>query len=145
MTEREKLIKLIETGTNLASKKAVEETARIVKENHHYNSATDKTVSISEMLADYLLENGVIVPAVEIGTTVYEIRQKGISVSNRRYDSGITTQKQLKNAIFDGKTLYIESKLYAKSDNVRLGKTVFLTREEAEKALEERKNENETR
>ena len=145
MTEREKLIKLIETGTNLASKKAVEETARIVKENHHYNSATDKTVSISEMLADYLLENGVIVPVVEIGTTVYEIRQKGIGFSNRRYDSGITTQKQLKNAIFDGETLYIESKLYAKSDNVRLGKTVFLTREEAEKALEERKNENETR
>ena len=144
MTEREKLIKLIETGTNLASKKAVEETARIVKENHHYNSATDKTVSISEMLADYLLENGVIVPvpAVEIGTTVYEIRQKGIGFSNRRYDSGITTQKQLKNAIFDGKTLYIESKLYAKSDNVRLGKTVFLTREEAEKALEVRDNES---
>ena len=96
-------------------------------------------------IADYLLKNGVIVPVVAIGTTVYEIRQKGIGFSNRRYDSGITTQKQLKNAIFDGKTLYIESKLYAKSDNVRLGKTVFLTREEAEKTLEERKNENETR
>lgn len=96
-------------------------------------------------IADYLLKNGVIVPVVAIGTTVYEIRQKGISFSNRRYDSGITTKKQLKNAIFDGKTLYIESKLYAKSDNVRLGKTVFLTREEAEKALEERRNENETR
>ena len=96
-------------------------------------------------IADYLLNNGVIVPVVAIGTTVYEIRQKGIGFSNRRYDSGITTQKQLKNAIFDGKTLYIESKLYAKSDNVRLGKTVFLTREEAENALEERKNENETR
>lgn len=96
-------------------------------------------------IADYLLKNGVIVPVVEIGTTVYEIRQKGISFSNRRYDSSITTKKQLKNAIFDGKTLYIESKLYAKSDNVRLGNTVFLTREEAENALEERKNENETR
>ena len=96
-------------------------------------------------IADYLLKNGVIVSVVEIGTTVYEIRQKGISFSNRRYDSGITTQKQLKNAIFDGKTLYIQSKLYAKSDNVRLGKTVFLTREEAEKALEERKSGNETR
>ena len=96
-------------------------------------------------IADYLLKNGVIVPVVAIGTTVYEIRQKGIGFSNRRYDSGITTQKQLKNAIFDGKTLYIQSKLYAKSDNVRLGKTVFLTREKAEKALEERKNENETR
>ena len=91
-----------------------------------------------KILADYLLESGVIVPTVEIGTIVYEIRQKGISFSNRRYDSGITTQKQLKNAIIDGKTLYIESKLYAKSDNVRLGKTVFLTLEEAEKSLAER-------
>ena len=91
-----------------------------------------------KILADYRLKSGVIVPAVEIGTTVYEIRQKGIGFSNRRYDSGITTQKQLKNAIFDGKTLYIQSKLYAKSDNVRLGKTVFLTREEAENALKER-------
>ena len=91
-----------------------------------------------KILADYLLESGVIVPTVEIGTIVYEIRQKGISFSNRRYDSGITTKKQLKNAIFDGKTLYIESKLYAKSDNVRLGKTVFLTLEEAEKSLAER-------
>ena len=89
-------------------------------------------------IADYLLKNGVIVPVVAIGTTVYEIRQKGISFSNRRQDSGIATKKQLKNAIFDGKTLYIESKLYAKSDNVRLGKTVFLTREEAKEVLKER-------
>ena len=115
MTEREKLIDLLQ---NVPS-----------------DSEGNKGVGT---IADYLLENGVIVPAVEIGTTVYEIRQKGIGFSNRRYDSGITTQKQLKNAIFDGETLYIESKLYAKSDNVRLGKTVFLTREEAEKALKER-------
>ena len=34
-------------------------------------------------------------------------------------------------------TLYAKEKRYAKNDSVRLGKTVFLTREEAEKALEE--------
>ena len=115
MTEREKLIDLLQN----------------VPADYEGNRGVGN-------IADYLLKNGVIVPVVEIGTTVYEIRQKGIGFSNRRYDSGITTQKQLKNAIFDGKTLYIESKLYAKSDNVRLGKTVFLTREEAEKALKER-------
>lgn len=130
MTERDRLFELLENGFFEALSKCKGE---------------NKDKKVCDYLADYLLENGVIVPAVKIGTTVYEIRQKGISFSNRRYDSGITTQKQLKNAIFDGKTLYIESKLYAKSDNVRLGKTVFLNREEAEKALEERKNENETR
>ena len=125
MTERERLFELLENGLFEALSKCKGE---------------DKDKKACDFLADYLLENGVIVPvpAVKIGTTVYEIRQKGIGFSNRRYDSGITTQKQLKNAIFDGKTLYIESKLYAKSDNVRLGKTVFLTREEAEKALAER-------
>ena len=122
MTERERLFELLENGFFEALSKCKGE---------------NKDKKVCDYLADYLLENGVIVPvpAVKIGTTVYEIRQKGISFSNRRYDSGITTKKQLKNAIFDGKTLYIESKLYAKSDNVRLGKTVFLTREDAEAAL----------
>ena len=123
MAERERLFELLENGFFEALSKCKGE---------------NKDKKVCDYLADYLIENGVIVPTVEIGTTVYEIRQKGIGFSNRRYDSGITTQKQLKNAIFDGKTLYIESKLYAKSDNVRLGKTVFLTREEAEKALAER-------
>lgn len=123
MTERDRLFELLENGFFEALSKCKGE---------------NKDKKVRDYLADYLLENGVIVPAVKIGTTVYEIRQKSISFSNRRYDSGITTQKQLKNAIFDGKTLYIESKLYAKSDNVRLGKTVFLNREEAEEALMER-------
>ena len=134
MTERERLIELLKNN-NCPSPFICDANCKYINSDN----------CSAERIADYLLENGVIVPAVEIGTIVYEIRQKGIGFSNRRYDSGITTQKQLKNAIFDGKTLYIESKLYAKSDNVRLGKTVFLTREEAEKELEERKNENETR
>ena len=67
MTEREKLIKLIETGTRIAYDRSLEEVKRIVKENHHFNSATDRTVSISEMVADFLLENGVIVPPVKVG------------------------------------------------------------------------------
>ena len=128
MNERERLIELLKTD-NCPSPFVCDANCKYINSEN----------CLAERMADYLLENGVIVPVVEIGTTVYEIRQKGIGFSNRRYDSGITTQKQLKNAIFDGKTLYIQSKLYAKSDNVRLGKTVFLTREEAEKALKERK------
>ena len=67
MTERERLIKLIEDGTRIAYDKSLEEVRRIVKENHHFNSATDRTVSISEIVADYLLSNGVIVPPVKVG------------------------------------------------------------------------------
>ena len=67
MTERERLIELIETGTRLAYDRSLEEVKRIVKENHHFNSATDRTVSISEMVADFLLESGVIVPPVKAG------------------------------------------------------------------------------
>ena len=59
MTERDRLIKLIEEGTRIAYDKSLEEVRRIVKENHHFNSETDRTVSISEIVADFLLSNGV--------------------------------------------------------------------------------------
>lgn len=67
MTERERLIELIEAGTRIAYDRSLEDVKRIVKENHHFNSATDRTVSVSEMVADYLLENGVIVLPCKIG------------------------------------------------------------------------------
>ena len=133
MTEREKLIKLIETGISLASKKAVEETARIVKENHHYNSATDKTVSISEMLADYLLENGVIVlPVNMIGNTLWFVNCDDNIVCDKI--DGITISDRHGVYIFLQKS---DNEPYELSD---IGKFLFYTREEAEKALEERKN-----
>ena len=138
MTERERLIELIEEGTRIAYDKSLEEVRRIVKENHHFNSATDRTVSVSEMVADFLLSNGVIVPPVKVGDTVYEIRENGRSpISGRRFDRCITTVQMLDCAAIRKSTLYAKEKRYAKNDSVRLGKTVFLTREEAEKALEE--------
>ena len=89
-------------------------------------------------IADYLLENGVIVPPCCIGDTVYEIRENGRSpISGRRFDRCITTVQMLDCAVIRKSTLYAKEKRYAKNDSVRLGKTVFLTREEAEKALEE--------
>ena len=142
MTERERLIELIEEGTRIAYDKSLEEVRRIVKENHHFNSATDRTVSVSEMVADFLLSNGVIVPPVKVGDTVYEIRENGRSpISGRRFDRCITTVQMLDCAAIRKSTLYAKEKRYAKNDSVRLGKTVFLTREEAEKALEEREEE----
>ena len=138
MTERDRLIKLIEEGTRIVYDKSLEEVRRIVKENHHFNSATDRTVSISEIVADFLLSNGVIVPPCCIGDTVYEIRENGKNpISGRRFDRCITTVQMLDCAAIRKSTLYAKEKRYAKNDSVRLGKTVFLTREEAEKALKE--------
>ena len=88
-------------------------------------------------IADYLLENGVIVPPVYVGGTVYEIRRKAVSPSGRETNCGICTISFLKHCINIGSELYVKGKPYVKSDFYRLGKTVFLTREEAEKALKE--------
>ena len=93
----------------------------------------------AEVVADYLLANGVIVPPCKVGQTVYELRKKSVSYRGRIHDYSISTMLSLRNAAVDeGAEIYIKEKPFAKSDNVRLGKTVFLTREEAEQALKER-------
>lgn len=123
MNERDRLIELIVTAEN--------EIFRAFP----YTNSTKRI----EIVADYLLENGVIVPPCCIGDTVYEIRENGrIPISGRRFDRCITTVQMLDCAAIRKSTLYAKEKRYAKNDSVRLGKTVFLTREEAEKALEER-------
>lgn len=92
-----------------------------------------------EAIADYLLANGVICPPCKVGDTLYDL----ITVD---------TEKELNvNEIlcgtaqgfsFDGKTIWISASYtncmfyYHRSNEI--GKTVFLSREEAEKALAER-------
>ena len=133
MTDRERLIELIETGTRLAYDKSLEEVRRIVKENHHFNSATDRTVSISEIVADFLLSNGVIVPPVQVGATVYCT------------DSYRHLIKPLEIIGFEVDYTKRICKYYCSGGDytpawfnpAEIGKTVFLTREEAEKALKE--------
>ena len=85
-------------------------------------------------LADYLLKNGVIVPPCKVGDIVYTI--------NRRHPKkwkvhfiGYNSQGEFKMHIATEKfTEMLEVWDYA------IGKTVFLTREEAEKALERSEN-----
>ena len=134
MTERERLIELIEAGTRIAYDRSLEDVKRIVKENHHFNSATDRTVSVSEMVADFLLENGVIVPPVQVGATVYCT------------DSYRHLIKPLEIIGFEVDYTKRICKYYCSGgdytpawfNTAEIGKTVFLTREEAEKALKER-------
>ena len=89
-----------------------------------------------------LLANGITVPPVSIGTIVYEIRAKGKGSPRGRFcDYSVTTNYSLLNAIDRGLDLYIEQKLFVKTDMTRWNKTVFLTKEEAKEKLREKENE----
>lgn len=114
MTEREKLIELIQN--------AVGGCAR------HW----------AEIIADHLLSNGVIVPPVELGsrrkvyipvkgtTLVYETKVYAIGVDE---DGEMTINPKE----------YPEEVISISGFNI--GKTVFFTKEEALKALKERKEQ----
>ena len=84
----------------------------------------------AEVIADHLLANGVIVPPVKVGQTVYGIF----------YPGKVEPITVVEICIGDGDVLILsdtngEDTFFHPLD---IGKTVFLTREEAEKALAER-------
>ena len=89
-----------------------------------------------EKLADYLLENGVIVPPCKVGATLYFLY-------DRRYADkpDLTTQIYETNEWYfdiDEKGISIKPRFvhgYKGKYHYYLGKTVFLTKEEAEQAL----------
>lgn len=108
MTERERLIEMLNEWGN--------------KENDGVRA---------ESIADYLLENGVIVLPCKVGDTVYRISTK--SCTKMKY---IQKTKVSRIAIDnDGTWIFCECNPISKCV---FGKTVFLTKEEAEKALEGR-------
>ena len=79
------------------------------------------------LMADYLIDNGVIVPPCKVGDTVYI---PYLSTVIEKKVCSIVVQKPFFTVYCGGTSLR-----FSKED---FGKTVFLTREEAEKALEER-------
>ena len=127
MTERDRLIKLIDGfvfGT------------QIIINNLEWNSNTVKE------LADYLLASGMIVPPCKVGDVVYSyfhrwIEEDGIfpyqttNITITQNKKGEWTKKYRAMRLIEGKT--IDWQLNFSFDD--LGKTVFLTREDAENAL----------
>ena len=119
MTERERLIKLLMQGDIAAAKQGVFNCCMCRRE--------------AETIADYLLENGVIVPPVQVGATVYCT------------DSYRHLIKPLEIIGFEVDYTKRICKYYCSGGDytpawfkpAEMGKTVFLTREEAEKALKE--------
>ena len=123
MSERERLIELLKSDS-CGSPMLCDPNCKYANLERCYEERT----------ADYLLENGVRVPPVVVGTTVYEFRHKAI-YNGRRTDSGIDTKRMLKMAVSRGDDIYISAKPYAKSDFPRIGNTIFLTLEEAAEKL----------
>ena len=122
MTERERLVELLMQGDIAASKQGVFNCCMCKRE--------------AEILADYLLSNGVIVPPVQVGATVYCT------------DSYRHLIKPLEIIGFEVDYTKRICKYYCSGGDytpawfnpAEIGKTVFLTREEAENALKEREN-----
>ena len=109
-------------------------------EYEKYNS-----LEFAEHLADYLLANGVTVPPIPIGSTVYEIRARGnrpTLYGSRKVDFSIMNRLYFESAIAQKLELYVKEKSFVKYDKTRWNKTVFLTKEEAEAELEKRGKEN---
>ena len=100
-----------------------------------------KEQTVAEM-ADYLLESGVIVLPVKIGDTVYT----NIPGSWWLRDGDLPCKARVAYIGIDGSTDYMNIVYEKNSDTLTfdlddIGKTVFLTREAAEKALAERNGE----
>ena len=139
MNEREKLIELLMQGDIAAAKQGVFNCCMCRRE--------------AETIADYLLENGVIVPPVKMGDIVYiddsphnvvhiTIEEDGISYC-AKYDCDeyeCCKECPFAKEISFGEVIMCEGNEYHEFTASDIGKTVFLTREEAEKALEERED-----
>lgn len=130
---KDRLIELLE--------KAEKKAGEYIKENDHM----DYIPTLKELLgvyADCLLSEGVIVPPCKVGDIVYSYthswrKEDGISpyqitnITITQNKKGEWTKKYRAMKVKNGKT--IDNQLNFAFDEI--GKTVFLTREEAERAL----------
>lgn len=124
MNDRERLVELCDTMTKMCRLQA----CGFCK----YKSL--KPSCVSEAIADAMISNGVTVLPVKAGDTIYEIheRRKGgewVKIISERFVHGVEICASGCMIARCGTTISVFL-----SD---IGKTVFLTREEAEKALKE--------
>ena len=135
MNERERLIELLMQGDIAAAKQGVFNCCMCKRE--------------AEILADFLLENGVTVLPAKVGDTVYiknephDILAMYIEGNEISYIANYDCEERnclecpyAKEILF-GEVTMCEKSEYSEFTASDIGKTVFLTREEAEKALKE--------
>lgn len=90
-------------------------------------------------IADYLLANGVILSPLKLYDTVWVLEESGYITEYKIFRIDSQVVKENTYYIFyghDDNNVYIFG-----TDDSTIGKTVFLTKEEAEKALEDKKKE----
>lgn len=94
-----------------------------------------------EVCADFLLSNGVIVPPCKVGDTVYRIVKMGTGIHYKQIGRcGIGHTQGYKIVPCEEKIKRFIRSVTVTKNNLfdiceNFGKTIFLTREEAEKAL----------
>lgn len=97
----------------------------ILNAERDFANSGKPVLDIEKYVADHLLANGVIVPPCKVGETVWFIR------------NGKIIETKVDKIVLKYRGLYIKldcNSMYETSCN-SIGKTVFLTKEEAEKAL----------
>lgn len=113
MTDRERLIELIDGfvfGTQIA-----------------VNSVEWDSTKVKE-LADHLLANGVIVPPCKVGDTLWILFTVEKTIESREIESIMQRQKSWTIRFTNGDCFTV----WDNAENEYFGKTVFLTKEEAE-------------
>jgi hypothetical protein len=116
MTERERLIELIHMGIEYARRQMQDEGVDFAYVD----------------VADHLLANGVIVPPVAVGQPVWFIPPTA--------HKPMIAETEIDKVVLKRGGLYIKLAFNAMYETSckSIGKTVFLTKEDAEKALKER-------
>ena len=119
------------------------ERERLIKLLQTVPQEIDGSIGVAK-IADHLLANGVVVPPCKVGDKVYIVdgTTDGIVVGTiTHYEQNIyTTPKEW--ITFKGNYPFFGELQSKGRVDLLLGKTVFLTKEEAEKALKERGEED---
>lgn len=82
------------------------------------------------LFADYLIENGVIVPPCKLGSEIYMLVTR--HTKSFTFDNGKMIRRENQHTIVN-KTTFTKSNFFKVIE--QFGKTVFLTKEEAEQKL----------
>ena len=100
------------------------------------------SMELVEKQADYLLANGVIVPPCKVGDTVYVCnRTAGKVFKNTVVGLFLSGASPYRNGIKCEYRNICGETSNRKFTFAQIGKTIFLTREEAERALKEKEKE----
>lgn len=128
MTERERLIELLKND-NCPSSFVCDANCKYINSEN----------CLAERMADYLLENGVIVPPVEVDQSIWTAEPFTDNIPREGY---ITVLEYDSEGFCGFWTSFGDIPLSAEFISDDIGKTVFLTKEDAEKALAERSKHN---